>query len=120
MKVIVFGSRDFFDYQQVKSKLDDLLLGYEDIEIVSGHCAGVDKLGERYAEEKGYKLTIFEADWDAYGKSAGPIRNRKMARYSGRGSLAVGFRLNNSKGATDMAKAADDHGLVVKMFDYTK
>jgi hypothetical protein len=51
-------------------------------EIVSGHCRGIDLGGEFYAKEKGIPVKIFKADWDKYGKSAGPMRNKLMAEYS--------------------------------------
>ena len=82
MKVIVAGSREFENYEMLKNKLDKLLVNQKEIQIVSGGCRGVDKLGERYAKEKGYSLKIFKANWDKYGKKAGPLRNRKMAEYA--------------------------------------
>ena len=63
MKVIIAGSRDFADYGLLKAYCDLLLSKQNDVEIVSGGAKGADTLGERYAKEKGYKLTIFEANW---------------------------------------------------------
>ena len=47
--------------------------------VVTGGCRGVDKLGERYAEENDKQLILFYPDWGLHGRSAGPIRNRRMA-----------------------------------------
>ena len=83
MKVIIAGSIHFEDYYFASKRLDRILSDIATpIEIVSGGQKGADKLGERYANEKGYKLTIMEADWEKYGNSAGPIRNQKMAKYA--------------------------------------
>lgn len=81
MKCLVVGSRNFNDYELMKENLDSILSTYEDICIVSGGAKGADSLAERYAKEKGYKLKVFPADWDKYGKSAGYIRNEEMHRY---------------------------------------
>ena len=51
--------------------LRDLITDGEDIVIISGTASGADRLGERYAKEKGFQLRRFPADWNRYGKSAG-------------------------------------------------
>jgi len=63
MKVIIAGGWDFSNYNLLKAKCDYYLRNYSDIEIVSGTANGADKLSEKYAAEKGYKLTWFPADW---------------------------------------------------------
>jgi len=78
-RVIVAGSRAFSNYALVASKLDMLLSGKTNVHIIGGGAAGADALGEKYARERGLPLTVIKADWDAFGKPAGPIRNRKMA-----------------------------------------
>jgi hypothetical protein len=39
-------------------------------------------MGERIADRLGIKKVVFEADWNRLGKSAGPVRNMKMAIYA--------------------------------------
>lgn len=51
-------------------------------EIVSGTAWGVDACGEAWAVLRQVKLTTFPADWDKYGKAAGPKRNQQMADYA--------------------------------------
>lgn len=46
--------------------------------IVCGKAQGFDTLGERWANLIGKSVDPYPADWQAFGKSAGPIRNRKM------------------------------------------
>jgi predicted Rossmann fold nucleotide-binding protein DprA/Smf involved in DNA uptake len=46
MKVIIAGSRNFNDYNLLKSSCDNLLTQFTNIEIVSGTARGADKLGE--------------------------------------------------------------------------
>ena len=75
MKVIIAGGRDFTDYQKLKKICDYILQNQNNIEIISGTANGADKLGVRYAKEKGYSLKQFPANWNRYGKAAGPKRN---------------------------------------------
>ena len=51
-------------------------------EVISGTAHGIDTLGEKWAERHGIPVKRFPADWNAHGKSAGPIRNRQMAQYA--------------------------------------
>lgn len=51
-------------------------------EIVSGCASGADSAGELYADAYAIPLTLFPANWSAYGKSAGPRRNGEMAAYA--------------------------------------
>ena len=84
-RVIVAGSREFEQYSIVTKELDHFLSSLPSagkITIVVGGCRGADALGERYAYEHDYDLQVFPAEWEKYGKSAGPIRNRSMAKYA--------------------------------------
>ena len=69
MKVIIAGGRNYNDYEFLRQKCDKILKGQSSVEIVSGTANGADKLGEKYANEKGYPVKQFPADWDKYGKS---------------------------------------------------
>lgn len=79
MRVIIAGSRNFNEYERLKSSCDKILSNQNDIQIVSGNAKGADELGERYANEKGYGLNVYLAEWEKYGKSAGYKRNVQMA-----------------------------------------
>lgn len=115
-KVIIAGGRDFNDYEFLKRKCDSLLRykKEEEIEIVSGTARGADSLGERYARERGYKLTQFPADWDKFGKRAGYLRNGQMADYA---NALIAF-YNGSKGTGHMIDLAKEKGLEVRICTY--
>jgi hypothetical protein len=116
-KVIVAGSRDFNDYELLKSTLDKLLVNQIDIIIVSGTARGADKLGERYAADKGYSISSHPADWDKYGKSAGYIRNEEMAKEA---DGLVAFWDGKSRGTKHMIDLAHKYNLKVKVIEYLK
>jgi hypothetical protein len=110
MKVIIAGSRNFNDYNLLKSSCDNLLTQFNNIEIVSGTARGADKLGERYAREKGYDIKEFPANWDKHGKSAGYIRNDEMAQYA---DWLIAFWDGTSKGTKHMIDLANKRGIKV-------
>lgn len=83
-RVIIAGSRKFDDYETLRDKCDHILsrkMADPDCEIivVSGGATGADTLGERYAAERGLQVERHPADWERYGRSAGPRRNTEMA-----------------------------------------
>lgn len=116
-KVIIAGSRTFRNHRIVRQYCDKYLQNKTDIEIVSGGADGVDKLGEKYAREHNYKLTIMNADWKQHDKSAGPIRNRQMAEYA---DAAIVYWDMSSKGTKNMIDIAREKGLLVRVVDVSK
>ncbi len=116
MKVIIAGGRDFNDYDLLCVNCDKALSLQTDIEIVSGTANGADKLGEKYAKEKGYPVKEFPADWDRYKKSAGYIRNKDMANYA---DALMAFWDGKSKGTKSMIELARKYGLKIKIVKYT-
>ncbi|MBR4240919.1 MAG: DUF2493 domain-containing protein, partial [Eubacterium sp.] len=130
-KIIICGGRHFEDYDFLKINCDRViseLKPEKEIEIVSGHCKGCDLLGERYAEENGYKLTVFPADWAEYGKSAGIRRNIEMVEYIGiepvgtTGEIdgaVIGFVSKNTRGTRFTLEEAQKKGIRTFVFEYT-
>jgi hypothetical protein len=90
LRVIIAGSRDFDDYELVKSTMDSLHLNIG--EIISGNARGADLLGERYANEKQITVHVFPVTHEEWQKSraAGFRRNEKMALYA---DLLVAFNM---------------------------
>jgi membrane-bound inhibitor of C-type lysozyme len=116
MKLIIAGSRNFTDYQKLKTECDQLLQKHKNVEIVSGgHYKGADKLGIQYAHEKGFNLMKFPAEWNKFGKAAGPKRNKEMARYA---DALIVFWDGNSKGTKSMINLAKNEGLKIRIIFY--
>jgi hypothetical protein len=82
MKVIVAGSRNIFKEILGKERLIIEESGFEITELVCGMCQGVDLVFFNWANESDIIIKEFPANWNLYGKSAGPIRNKEMAQYA--------------------------------------
>lgn len=127
-KVIIAGSKTWTDYELLRDKCDSILSSVkEEIWIVSGTAEGADRLGERYAQERGYYLLECPADWsnikgkpksqigtryngDMYWKLAGLERNERMAKEA---DALIAFNLGSS-GTEDMIKKALKYNLKVR------
>ena len=115
-KVIIAGGRDFNDYRLLKQMCDHYLSNTtKRITIVSGAANGADRLGERYAKERGFNISSHPADWDKFGKSAGYIRNKEMA---GEANALIAFHDGNSNGTASMISLAEKHNLKIAIENY--
>lgn len=101
MKVIIAGSRLFTDYELLKQHMAEVIEDecLEIEEVVSGTAPGADRLGERWAAERNIPIRRFPANWEKYGKAAGPLRNGEMAAY---GDFLVAFWHPLCRGTTNM------------------
>ena len=126
LRIIIAGSRDFYDYQLLKTSMKSVLRQtyfpqISKIEIVSGTARGADQLGEKFAKEFNLEVKRFPAAWDLYGKRAGRIRNEEMAKYAisdGAYGLLVAFWDGESRGTKSMIDLAREHGLAVRVVKY--
>lgn len=115
IKLIIAGSRDFNDYELLKSKLDKAKEHYGVFEVVSGKARGADLLGEKYALENNLPISEFPADWDTHGKSAGYKRNAEMADYA---DGCIVFWDGVSKGTQHMINLANKKEIQLAIVNY--
>ncbi|MBQ2716133.1 MAG: DUF2493 domain-containing protein [Clostridia bacterium] len=118
-RIVVAGSRGFTDYEQANAFIDlcirDIREKYT-LVFVSGGCQGADMLGERYAHENGYKVERYPAEWDKYGKGAGPKRNRQMAEVA---DYVICFWDGKSRGTRSMINIAIELNKPTRIKRYT-
>jgi hypothetical protein len=113
MKIIIAGSRHLtgdkvkLEVWKAVAQAIDKWDVREVTEIVTGGAAGIDSLGEQFAEQFRIAHKRFDANWDEFGKSAGPKRNAEMAEYAdalilvwdgkSRGSLSMRWEAEKRK-----------------------
>ena len=113
MNIVVAGGRDFTNTNVAFNRLAQHVMNKDT--IVSGHASGADKLGELFARSHNLELKLFPADWEKYGKSAGPIRNRKMAKIA---DLVIVFWDLESRGTKSMIKETLAYNKNLIVYDY--
>lgn len=128
VRIIIAGGRDF-DGVDNYSILSDTLSAYieeglecvdhRNIVIMSGGARGADKLGEAFAYNYDLRCRRFPAYWDQYGRAAGPIRNRKMAKYAAEETgVLFAFWDGKSRGTKNMIDWAKSYGLEIHVVRY--
>ena len=78
MLCIIAGSRDAMEPDVIYA-LDHCPWRDSIKSVMSGTSWGADRHGERWAKSRGLEVVRFPAEWDQYGMSAGPRRNKEMA-----------------------------------------
>jgi len=94
-KILIYGGRDYADWEGAFKALDLLKSRIEQrgdriAEVIEGGAKGADRLGREWAQAHGISVITFNADWNRFGKSAGSIRNRQQFE-EGQPNLCVEF-----------------------------
>lgn len=87
----------------------------DNITIIHGGATGVNTIADEWAVVNWTGLEAYRADWDKYGKAAGPIRNKQMLT-EGRPDLVVAF--SGGRGTAGMIKLAKEAGVEVLEVKY--
>lgn len=90
--VCICGSRGWKDKKSIRSVIYSL---HPDTIVIHGGAPGADTIAGNIAKSRGLNIEVYIPDWELYGKSAGPIRNRKMVSKS---DVVFAFWDGKSKG----------------------
>ena len=79
MRVLVCGGRDYKNRSRVFEALDRLMAEHGTLTIIEGGAVGADTFaGEWTCTQRSCQLVTEHANWEKYGRPAGPISNQKM------------------------------------------
>lgn len=116
LRVLVCGGRNYDDLGAVWGQLDAFhaLQGPIAV-IIHGGARGADLLADKWAITNNVPRAIFVPDWEAHGKAAGPMRNRRMLDKA-RPDIVIAFP--GGRGTADMVFQAVEAGVeVVKPYE---
>jgi predicted polyphosphate/ATP-dependent NAD kinase len=104
MKIIVCGGRDYKDLPTLYTVLDQIHAENKLTCLVNGGYRGADKLASRWAEQRGVPFQEVHANWEKYGKDAGPKRNAQMLKLHPDTTALIAFP--GGDGTADMTAKA--------------
>lgn len=116
MKTIIAGGREFLDYDVLVSVIE--MCPWEISVVVCGKARGADTLGEEYAKANDIPVLPFPVlphEWKTIGKSAGHLRNQKMADNA---DALIAFWDGESRGTKDMITRARKANLRIMIYNY--
>lgn len=104
IKVLICGDRKYINKELIEQFIISLP---DDSVIIEGEAKGADSIARDIALQHGLKVEKYPANWETYGKAAGPIRNAQMLK-EGNPDIVVGYHddIYNSKGTLNMLKIA--------------
>ena len=111
MRVIVCGGRGYTDELRMCQVLDEYPIEI----LINGAARGADKLSSQWAQRTGTIYAEVPALWDAFGKSAGPMRNSSMASRFGKIDLVIAFP--GGAGTRSMIQIALLRGIKVEVIE---
>ena len=111
MKVIIAGSRGI-DGDDAISIISNACeeSGFDATVIIHGCAAGVDTAAHAWARDNDLDVCRIPAEWDRYGKRAGPMRNLSMALVA---DALIAIWDGESRGTANMIATAERLGLKV-------
>lgn len=115
LRILVCGDRNWSDASAIMRELEKYASANP--VVIHGGARGADSLAGDTAYRLGLQTEVFIADWQSYGRAAGPIRNTQMLD-KGEPDLVLAFHgdLNRSRGTRNMVEQAKRRGIPVSVF----
>jgi hypothetical protein len=111
MNIGVTGGRDYKDQAHVWQVLDNIYHTNSNINIIVGDATGVDDFARKWAIERKVPVFIYHANWEMHGRSAGPIRNKRMLDHG----LDLLLSFKGGRGTAHMTRITKEKGIEVRM-----
>jgi hypothetical protein len=109
-RLLVCGGRDYSDYWTVHEVLDGFHKATPVTCLIEGGALGADRFARVWAERNGVPVQTFNANWERYGKRAGPMRNWDMLM-DGKPDRVIAFP--GTSGTANMVYQANVAGVPV-------
>jgi hypothetical protein len=124
MRLLITGDRNWRDAVRVYNALDSFLVelyGWQSLPdnpshettLISGDARGADTYADVCGQLLGFTIERYPANWDEYGRAAGPIRNKQMLDSGVDHCIAFHDDLGASRGTRDMVEKCEDAGISV-------
>lgn len=112
-RILVCGGRDWDNWTLTSGVLDGFREQFHEkgtpIVIVEGGARGADTLAKEYAVKHNIPFEEFVAEWNKYGRGAGPVRNSKMLK----SGIDVVIAFPGGRGTQDTIGKAEKMGIRV-------
>ena len=114
MRILFCGDRNWSHYKTIV----DVMLELHPSLVIEGEAKGADSMAADAGEYYQIPVLRFPADWNKYGRAAGPIRNSQMLN-EGKPDLVVAFHddISTSKGTRNMVEQSKKQGIQVYVYN---
>lgn len=115
LKVLVCGSRDWTNDDQIRFALVLLAAKYGPLTVIHGAARGADQIAGSIATAEGHEVREFPADWRGKGKRAGIVRN--LAMLDQEPHVVLAFQRNGSRGTQHTIDEARKRGIQTFVYE---
>lgn len=112
MRILVCGSQEYNDREVIKKELVARNATY----VINGGAKGADALAVSAARQLNLECETYMADWNLFGRPAGPIRNKRMLDEGKPDIVLAFFAGRRTRGTQNMVKQAKEAGVPVVEF----
>jgi hypothetical protein len=131
VRILITGSREWPYEWMVGAQIANFIAngldriptvdGLDDIVVVHGDCpTGVDHFADIWAQDHivplGGTIERHPANWDRYGRAAGPKRNQEMVDLGA--NICLAFPMPGGRGTQDCIRRARKAGIKVIEFSH--
>ena len=125
IKILITGDRNWKDHIVIGEailravKESNIVNSAHEVTIVHGGARGADTIAGEIGEQFGFKVRRMPAQWEKYGRAAGPIRNQQMLDENKDIDICLSFHhnLELSKGTRDMVNRVNKAGISHRHYD---
>ena len=107
-KILAIGSRTYGNYNAVRKHLEQLMREHPNATLITGDATGADALVRLWAKQNRRKCEVYRAEWETYGRRAGPIRNAQMVESA---DYCIAFTTGQTRGTADTLRRAIKKGI---------
>ena len=117
MRILVCGDRGWRSQERINQVLDAIHHITPISLIIEGEARGADIMSKNWAISRGIPWKEYPANWEKFGRAAGPIRNRQQFN-EGKPDEVIAFHddISQSKGTKDMVNYAQSKNCPVRIF----
>lgn len=110
MNVGIVGARTFNNMLIFYLETMDYIV--KENTIITGDATGTDAMARSYCKANNIPIKVYSADWETYGKKAGPFRNQHIINDS---DILIAFWDGKSPGTKNSIALANKKGIPVKV-----
>lgn len=121
MRILITGGRTYSNVWKIYSELSRFLC-VPDVRLIHGAAAGADSIADRVGKMFGWDVRPYPANWNQFGNSAGPLRNRQML-HEEEPELVLAFfdrPWEESSGTRDMVEVSRERQVPVIVFPWSR
>ena len=112
--ILICGSRNWYNRAAIQREMRRF--GPLTDTIMHGAASGADTIAGNLGYSMGFNVRAYPAQWEKYGRAAGPIRNQLMLDQGPDLVLAFHENIDESKGTAHMERIAKAKGVPVEVF----